>query len=80
MARAHEALSGSSGEKYLQERGLTAGTLERFKLGFEPIHHFAGRGDCPAIVIPYDPTGHYIAWRAITEKYFDKPNTDKAGE
>lgn len=79
-ARAHEALSGSSGEKYLQERGFTAETLERFKLGFEQNHYFAGRGNYPAIVIPYDPTGHYIAWRAITEKHFDKPNTDKAGE
>lgn len=79
-ARAHEALSGSSGEKYLQERGFTAETLERFKLGYEQNHYFAGRGNYPAIVIPYDPTGHYIAWRAITEKYFDKPNTDKAGE
>lgn len=79
-ARAHEALSGSSGEKYLQERGFTAQTLERFKLGYEQNHYFAGRGNYPAIVIPYDPTGHYIAWRAITEKHFDKPNTDKAGE
>lgn len=79
-ARAHEELSGSSGEKYLQERGFTAQTLERFKLGFEQNHYFAGRGNYPAIVIPYDPTGHYIAWRAITEKHFDKPNTDKAGE
>lgn len=79
-ARAHEALSGSSGEKYLQERGFTAPTLERFKLGYEQNHYFAGRGNYPAIVIPYDPTGHYIAWRAITEKHFDKPNTDKAGE
>ena len=79
-ARAHEALSGSSGEKYLQERGFTAETLERFKLGYEQNHYFAGRGNYPAIVIPYDPTGHYIAWRAITEKHFDKPNTDKAGE
>ena len=79
-ARAHEDLSGSSGEKYLQERGFTAETLERFKLGYEQNHYFAGRGSYPAIVIPYDPTGHYIAWRAITEKHFDKPNTDKAGE
>lgn len=79
-ARAHEELSGSSGEKYLQERGFTAQTLERFKLGYEQNHYFAGRGNYPAIVIPYDPTGHYIAWRAITEKHFDKPNTDKAGE
>lgn len=79
-ARAHEDLSGSSGEKYLQERGFTAETLERFKLGYEQNHYFAGRGNYPAIVIPYDPTGHYIAWRAITEKHFDKPNTDKAGE
>ena len=79
-ARAHEELSGSSGEKYLQERGFTAQTMERFKLGFEQNHYFAGRGNYPAIVIPYDPTGHYIAWRAITEKHFDKPNTDKAGE
>lgn len=80
VARAHAALSGSDGERYLTGRGFTAETLERFKLGYEPSHFFPGRGSFPAILFPYDPGGHYVGWRALTEKHYDKPKTSEAGE
>ena len=80
VARAHAALSGSEGERYLMGRGFTAETLERFKFGYEPSHFFPGRGAFPAILFPYDPGGHYVGWRALTEKHYDKPKTSEAGE
>ena len=79
VARAHAALPGSAGETYLKGRGFTAETLERFKLGYDPEHFFPARGTFPAIVFPYDPTGRYCGWRAITEKHFDKPKAAEAG-
>ena len=80
VAKAHAALPGSEGERYLMGRGFTAETLERFKLGYEPAHHFPGRGTFPAVVFPYDRGGHYVGWRAIPEKHYDKPKTAEAGE
>lgn len=80
VAQAHGALSGSEGERYLMGRGFTAETMERFKLGYVPSHFFPGRGSFPAILFPYDPGGHYVGWRALTEKHYDKPKTSEAGE
>lgn len=83
VERYHAALPGSAGERYLMGRGLTAETLERFKMGYDESHYFQGRGACPAVVIPYDPRGRYIAWRAITEEHentYSKPKTEEAGE
>ena len=77
----HAALPGSAGEKYLMGRGLTAETLERFKMGYDGGHYFPGVGTLPAVVMPYDPKGHYMAWRSIgPEKHYDKPKADEAGE
>lgn len=79
----HAALHGSEGEKYLMGRGLTAETLERFMLGYDPAHYFNGRGNHPAIVMPYNRAGTYLAWRAITaehENTYSKPKTEEAGE
>lgn len=80
IEKAHKALPGSPGEAYLLGRGFTAETLERFMMGYVPAHHFPGRGTFPAVVFPYDRGGHYIGWRAITEKHYDKPKTEEAGE
>lgn len=79
VAKAHAALPGSEGERYLLGRGFTPETLERFKMGFDPEHVFPGRGRYAAVVFPYDPTGHYCGWRAIGEKHFDKPKAEEAG-
>ena len=80
-ARAHAALKGSPGETYLTARGITAATMDRFQLGYDPGHYFpSARDKHPAIVFPYDRSGHYVAWRSIIEKHFDKPKKDEAGE
>lgn len=77
----HAALPGSEGERYLMGRGLMAATLERFKMGYDAGHYFPGVGPLPAIVMPYDPQGRYLAWRSIgPEKHYDKPKSDEAGE
>lgn len=84
IKRAHAALKGSEGERYLMGRGLTAETLERFNIGFEPAHYFPGaHGKHPAIMFPYDRGGHYVAWRAIGPHFegcFDKPKSAEAGD
>lgn len=77
---AHQALKGSEGERYLLGRGFTPETLERFKLGYVPSHFFPGWGQFSAVVFPYDRGGHYVGWRAIAEKHYDKPKTAEAGE
>ena len=84
IERAHAALKGSEGERYLLSRGLKLETLERFNIGFEPSHYFPGaRASHPAIMFPYDRGGHYVGWRAIGPHFdgcFDKPKTAEAGE
>lgn len=80
VEQAHKALPGSDGERYLLGRGFSAETLERFMLGYEAAHYFPGRGTFPAILFPYDRGGHYVGWRAIPEKHYDKPKTAEAGE
>ena len=80
VEKAHAALPGSEGERYLKGRGFTAETLARFMMGYEPAHYFPGRGTFPAVVFPYDRGGHYVGWRAIPEKHYDKPKTAEAGE
>lgn len=80
IEKAHKALPGSEGERYLLGRGFTAETLERFKMGYDPGHYFPGRGRFSAVMFPYDPAGHYVGWRAIQEKHYDKPNNAEAGE
>lgn len=84
IARAHAALKGSEGERYLMGRGLTAETLERFNMGYEAAHYFPGaHANYPAIMFPYDRGGHYVAWRAIGPHFegcFDKPKKAEAGD
>lgn len=84
IKRAHAALKGSEGERYLMSRGLTLETLERFNMGYEPAHYFPGAHTShPAIMFPYDRGGHYVGWRAIGAHFpgcFDKPKTAEAGE
>lgn len=78
--RAHDALAGSDGERYLLGRGFTRETMDRFSMGYED-HYFPDAGKrLPAIVLPYSRSGDYVAWRAIgEEKHFDKPKTEEAG-
>lgn len=80
VARAVAALPGSEGERYLTEgRKLSPAILERFKVGYEAEHYFPGRGTFPAIIFPYGPDCHYVGWRAIGEKHYDKPKRAEAG-
>ena len=80
IEKAHAALSGSEGEKYLRGRGFTPETLERFCFGYVPSHFFPGRGSFSAVMFPYDRGGHYVGWRAIAEKHYDKPKAAEAGD
>ena len=80
VTRAAAALPGSEGERYLLEvRKLSAEAIKKFGYGFERNHYFPGRGTFDAIVFPYDRGGHYVGWRAIKEKHYDKPKTAEAG-
>lgn len=83
ITRYHSLLQGSAGEKYLMGRGFTPETMERFSLGYDESHYFSERGNCPAIVMPYNRAGTYIAWRAITDEHtntYSKPASSEAGE
>ena len=75
-----ELLPGSEAEQYLYDRGFTLETITRFSLGYDPSHYFPGRGTFPAVIGAYDKKGRYVFWRAISEKYYDKPKTAEAGE
>lgn len=80
LERAHAALSGSEGERYLLGRGFTPEILERFRFGYVPSHYFPNRGSYSAIMFPYDRGGRYVGWRAIAEKHYDKPPKAEAGD
>lgn len=71
IARFAAALPGSSGETYLQGRGFTRETMQRFKLGYN-----IARG---SIVIPYNPEGSYYLERSTSGKSFYKPKAEIAG-
>ncbi len=71
IERFASALPGSVGEAYLNGRGFTRPTMQRFKLGYNAVHN--------SIVIPYNPQGTYYLERSIKEKSFYKPNRNLAG-
>lgn len=50
------ALAGGEGETYLQGRGLTRDTMQRFKLGYDAQRH--------CVTIPYNPAGSYYGRRS----------------
>lgn len=50
------ALEGSEGETYLQRRGFTRETMQRFKLGYDAQRH--------CVTIPYNPQGSYYGRRS----------------
>lgn len=53
------ALPGSEGERYLLNRGITAESMDRFKLGFEVNRHGG------YITIPYNQEGTYYIQRVV---------------
>ena len=61
------ALPGSPAESYLQARGLTIETMQRFGLGYDAQHQ--------TVTIPYDTQGGYYIQRSInpyaTAKYYN---------
>lgn len=64
------------GVNYLQHRGLTLETMERFKLGYDPEEK--------RIIIPYNPEGSYYIGRSVIKDVPDKkkhykPTTEEAG-
>nr|UVX75657.1 MAG: DnaB-like helicase C terminal domain [Bacteriophage sp.] len=64
------ALPGSLGEKYLQDRGLTADIISKYKIGYDNTKR--------TIVIPYPGTGYYIS-RSLEGKRYLKPPAEEAG-
>ena len=57
LAAYHAALAGSPGETYLQGRGLTVDTMNRFNLGYNAAKK--------TITIPYNTAGTYYGQRSI---------------
>lgn len=79
IRRAHSALKGSDGERYLLGRGFTPETLERFSAGFDPrCYNKVLRRTVPSVVVAYPGAAYYIT-RPISEKQYDKPKTADAG-
>lgn len=56
---------------YLNGRGITGQSIDRFNLGYDPSRK--------QIVIPYNPSGTYYITRSINSKDFKKPKTEEAG-
>lgn len=76
LAACRAALPGSDGEAYMQGRGFTLDTLERFGVGFDPhakIHGALKYGRA-AVVYPYSRRLDYYAAR------FVKPITSASGD
>lgn len=76
IKKAKESLKNSpAAQSYLQGRGLTEETIDRFNLGYESKYS--------AIVIPYNAENSYYITRAIKEvskdKRYWKPTTEEAG-
>lgn len=70
ITKAQEALKNSeAGLSYLQARGITRQTAERFMLGY----------DGGKIVIPYGRNGSYYITRSIVGKEYGKPKREVAG-
>lgn len=57
IERYRTALPGSAGESYLQGRGFTRETMERFNLGYD--------ADNKCVTIPYNPQGSYYGRRSV---------------
>lgn len=84
IEQAQAALPGSAGERYLMGRGITAETMARFMVGYEPSHYFPGLKESrEAIIFPYDRGCHYWGARTLGPREngcFDKPLSAEAGE
>lgn len=73
IKRFHEAISGSAGEKYLNRRGITTESINRFSLGFDERRQ--------QVIIPYNKRGSYYGMRNIApdaRHAHDKPAGTKA--
>lgn len=83
IEQARAALPGSPGEAYLKARGITAETMARFMVGYEPDHYFPGlKEKREAIIFPYDQAASYWGARTLgprTDGCFDKPKSAEAG-
>ena len=73
IQRYHSAIKGSAGEKYLNGRGITSESIDRFSLGFDEQRQ--------QIIIPYNRSGSYYGMRNISANALrphDKPAGVKA--
>lgn len=70
ITRFHEAIHDSAGEKYLNARGITRASIDRFLLGFDSIKQ--------QIVIPYSKSCSYYAMRNISPNA-SRPHDKLAG-
>ena len=69
IRRFHEAIGGSPGETYLNGRGITAESIERFMLGYDAQRQ--------QVIIPYNRRGSYYGMRNIASNAthpHDKPS------
>ena len=57
IARYADALPGSPGQSYLEGRGLTLETMQRFRLGYNPQKQ--------VVTIPYNQQGSYYGQRSV---------------
>lgn len=57
IARYADALPGSAGQAYLENRGLKLKTMRRFNVGFNPQKQ--------VVTIPYDPQCSYFGQRSV---------------
>ena len=82
LSKCHAALMASpEAQAYLTGRGITKESMERFKLGYDAkCYNKPLEKKIPSIVIPYGRDGHYYITRPLTEKKYDKPSKNKAGE
>lgn len=73
IQRYHSAIKGSAGEKYLNGRGITSESIDRFSLGFDEQRQ--------QVIIPYNRNGSYYGMRNISANALrphDKPTGVKA--
>lgn len=80
---------GSPGQEYIDGRGFTLDTCQRFGLGFDAEAFKEGRGTggtlaagVPAVILPYGPRRDYYGGRllrALGSTRYMKPGADVAG-
>lgn len=59
VAACHAAIMGSAGHAYLQRRGITDQSIERFRLGYDAAEQ--------RVVIPHDKAGNYYIARSVRD-------------